>query len=65
MAMEDFDAASEAYLKLFSYVDEYSEPDAEYMTTEETLLYAGLLSFKDEELYKYINQYFMAMFAED
>lgn len=63
MGMEDFDAASNAYLKLFTYVDEYeSEENYEYMTTEETLQYAGLMSFKDEELYKYINEYFMAMF---
>ena len=59
MGIEDFDAASEAYLKLFSYVDEY-ENGADYMTTEETLEYAGLKSFMDEELYIYLNEYFMA-----
>ena len=60
MAIEDYDEAKDSYLKLFTYVDEYeSEDNYEYMTTEETLQYAGLLSFKDEELYKYINKYFM------
>ena len=62
MAMEDFDAASEAYCKLFTYVDEY-ESDSDYMTTEQTLQYAGLMSFKDEELYKYISEYFLKMLS--
>jgi hypothetical protein len=61
-ALEDFDAAKDSYLKLFTYVDEY-DTDYDYMTTEETLLYAGLLSFKDEELYKYISQYILEMFS--
>ena len=43
---QGFDAACEAYLKLFTYVDENPE-----MTLDEILEYAGLLSFKDEELY--------------
>jgi hypothetical protein len=62
MADEDYDAAADAYTKLFTYVDEY-DTDYDYMTTEETLLYAGLLSFKDEELYKYISQYILEMFS--
>ncbi len=44
---ESFDAAADAYLKLFTYIDEDPE-----MTTEEVLEYAGLYSFTDEELYK-------------
>ena len=62
MAMEDYDAASAAYLKLFSYVDEY-ENGADYMTTAETLEYAGLYSFTDPELYVYIGKYFSALFS--
>ena len=62
MAMEDYDAAADAYLKLFSYVDEYENED-DYMTTAETLEYAGLYSFTDPELYKYINEYYSAMFS--
>ena len=49
MAMEDFDAAVDSYLKLITYTD----VDAE-MTTEQILNYAGLYSFFDEELYKYL-----------
>lgn len=52
MANENMDAAIDSYLKLYTYVDELDED--EYMTTEEVLLYAGLYSFNDEELYKYI-----------
>lgn len=49
---DGFDAAKDAYLKLFTYVDEDPE-----MTMEEILAYAGLLSFKDEELYISLNNY--------
>ena len=52
-----FDTAKEAYLKLFTYVDENPE-----MTMEETLSYAGLLSFKDEDLYKALNTYMSKKF---
>lgn len=62
MANEDFDAAKDAYLKLFTYVDEY-ETDDTYMTTEETLEYAGLYSFTDPNLYKYISRFFASFFA--
>ena len=58
MGIEDFDAASEAYLKLFSYVDVY-ENGGDFMTTEEILHYAGLKSFTEEELYQEIYDYFM------
>ncbi len=44
---EGFDAAKDAYLKLFTYTDENPELD-----TEGVLLYAGLYSFNDEQLYK-------------
>lgn len=57
MGREDFDAAAEAYLKLFSYVDVY-ENGGDFMTTEEILQYAGLKSFTDEALYQEINEYF-------
>ena len=43
---DGFDAAADAYLKLFTYTDE--NPD---MTTEEVLVYAGMYSYNDEELY--------------
>ena len=58
MGREDFDAAADAYLKLFSYVDEY-ENGGDFMTTEEILHYAGLKSFTEEELYQEIYEYFM------
>ena len=62
MGTEDFDAASDAYLKLFSYVDEYAD-GKDLMSTVEILQYAGLNTFMDEELYKDINEYFMAMYS--
>lgn len=47
MAQTDgFNVAKDAYLKLFTYVDENPE-----MTMEEILEYAGMLSFNDEQLY--------------
>ena len=52
---EGFDVAKDAYLKLFTYVDEKPE-----MTVEEVLEYAGLLSYSDEELYVSINEFFLA-----
>ena len=51
---DGFDVAKDAYLKLFTYVDEDPE-----MTMEEILTYAGMLSFKDEQLYINMNQYFL------
>ena len=57
MAQNDFDAAKDAYLKLFTYIDEL-ESEEDYMTTEEVLQYAGLYSFNDEELYKSIYYFF-------
>ena len=53
MAKDDLDTAIGAYLKLFTYVDEY-ESDEDYMTTAEVLEYAGLYSFTDERLYALI-----------
>ncbi len=44
-----FDAAKEAYLKLFTYTD--VDPE---MTTEEVLLYAGLTSYTDEQTFALI-----------
>ena len=58
MAGEDYDAAIDSYLKLFTYIDEV-EASGEYMTTEEILEYAGLYSFTDEELYASIYNYFL------
>ena len=49
---DGFDAAKDAYLKLFTYVDE--DPD---MTMEEILAYAGMLSFDNEELYINLKEY--------
>ncbi len=46
-----FDVAKDAYLKLFTYVDENPE-----MTMEEILEYAGMLSFKDEKLYQNLSK---------
>ncbi|MBE6607243.1 MAG: hypothetical protein E7633_01615 [Ruminococcaceae bacterium] len=51
---DGFDVAKDAYLKLFTYVDEDYE-----MTMKEILDYAGMLSFEDEELYKNLNKYFL------
>ena len=54
MAKSDgFDAAKEAYLKLFTYVDE--NPSMEF---EDILEYAGLQSFMNEEIYITLNEYF-------
>ena len=51
---DGFDAAKDAYLKLFTYVDENPE-----MTVEEVLEYAGLLSYSNEALYSGIYNYFI------
>ena len=50
---ESFDAAKESYLKLFTYTD--VNPD---MDTEEVLVYAGLRSYNDEQLYSNIADFF-------
>ncbi len=47
---DGFDVAKDAYLKLFTYVDE--NPN---MTMEEILAYAGMLSFDNEQLYIKLN----------
>ena len=49
---DGFDAAKDAYLKLFTYMDEDDE-----MTIEEIFNYAGLLSFKNEQLYMDLRKY--------
>jgi hypothetical protein len=49
-----FDVAKDAYLKLFTYVDE--DPA---MTIEEILAYAGMLSYDNEQLYINLNKYFL------
>jgi hypothetical protein len=51
---DGFDAAKDAYLKLFTYVDE--DPG---MSMEEVLTYAGMLSFNNEQLYINLNKYFI------
>ena len=51
---QSFDAAKDAYLKLFTYTDESTE-----MNMEEVLEYAGMISYMDEELYIRINQFLM------
>jgi hypothetical protein len=51
---QSFDAAKDAYLKLFTYTDESTE-----MNMEEVLEYAGMISYMDEELYIKINQFLM------
>ena len=57
MAYEDYDAAVESYLKLFTYTDDLNGTD-DYMSTEEVLEYAGLYSYTDEALYQSIYYYF-------
>ena len=53
MACNDsFDAAKDAYLKLFTYTDE--NPD---MTMDQILTYAGMLSYNDEQLYVKLGQF--------
>lgn len=51
---DGFEVAKNAYLKLFTYVDENPE-----MTMEEILSYAGMLSYKDEALYVSIKDYML------
>ncbi|MBO7296811.1 MAG: hypothetical protein J6V39_06090, partial [Clostridia bacterium] len=51
---EGFDVAKEQYLKLFTYVDENPE-----MGMNDILGYAGMLSFKDEQLYVSLNESFL------
>lgn len=54
---ESFDVARDAYLKLFTYVDENPE-----MTMEEILEYAGMLSFDDEQLYVNLKEYMSSIY---
>ena len=54
---DGFDAAKDAYLKLFTYVDENP-----LMTLNEILDYAGMLSYKSEELYQSLYDYFSEAF---
>ena len=51
---DGFDVAKEQYLKLFTYADENPE-----MGMNDILAYAGMLSFKDEQLYASLNNYFL------
>ena len=51
---DGFDIAKEQYLKLFTYTDENPE-----MGVNDILAYAGMLSFKDEQLYVSLNNYFL------
>jgi len=50
---DGFDVAKEQYLKLFTYTDE--DPA---MGMQDILEYAGMLSFKDEQLYIDLSTYF-------
>ena len=50
---QSFDVAKDNYLKLFTYTD--VDPD---MTMNEVLEYAGLISYKDESLYSYLNRFY-------
>ncbi|MBQ7379755.1 MAG: hypothetical protein IJW70_08810 [Clostridia bacterium] len=50
---QGFDVAKEQYLKLFTYVDQDPE-----MGMQDILSYAGMLSFKDEQLYVNMSNYF-------
>jgi oligoendopeptidase F len=56
---DGFDAAKDAYLKLFTYVDANPE-----MTMDETLSYAGMTSFSDEQLYKDLYAYMSELFHD-
>ena len=51
---QGFDVAKDQYLKLFTYVDQ--DPA---MGMEDILAYAGMLSYKDEQLYVNLNEYFV------
>ena len=51
---DGFENAKNAYLKLFTYVDEDPE-----MTMNDILAYAGMRSYKDESLYASIKDYFL------
>lgn len=52
---EGFEAAADAYLKLFTYTDE--NPD---FTDSEVLEYAGMYSVTDEQLYINLENFFMS-----
>ena len=54
---KSFDIAKNAYLKLFTYIDENPE-----MTMEDILDYAGMLSFNDEQLYINIKDYMSSIY---
>ncbi len=51
---QGFDAAKDAYLKLFTYTDSDTE-----MNMEEVLEYAEMMSYMDEELYIRVNKLLM------
>ena len=50
---QGFDVAKEQYLKLFTYVDENPE-----MGMSDIMVYAGMLTYMDEQLYVQLDQYF-------
>ncbi len=54
---EGFDVAKDAYLRLFTYIDENPE-----MTMEEILEYAGMLSYGDEQLYINLQEYMSSIY---
>lgn len=58
--VDGFDAAKDAYLKLFTYVDSVDENNV--MSTEEILLNAGLYSYNDEQLYIALADFFGKMY---
>ena len=55
---DGFDAAKDAYLKLFTYVDVNPE-----MTLNETLAYAGMLTYQDKGLYEALYNYFSVYYS--
>ena len=55
---DGFDAAKASYLKLFTYVDANPE-----MTLNETLAYAGMLTYQDKGLYEALYNYFSVYYA--
>ena len=55
---DGFEAAKDAYIKLFTYVD--TDPE---MTLNEILGYAGMLSYQSEDLYKALYDYFSVYYS--
>ena len=58
--VDGFDAAKDAYLKLFTYTDSLEENGG--MTTEDILVNAGMYSYNDEQLYIALADFFGKMY---